>query len=95
VGLGAGLDDVEKGKYLTVPGLELRPPRSSSPWPLDTDSSVKEKTDRNSCAPTVSLDGKVHCCDLILSMTSLNETISAVILCVFPLLEPHKLIVRC
>jgi hypothetical protein len=29
----AGLDDVEKRKFLTLPGLELRPPppRSSSP----------------------------------------------------------------
>jgi hypothetical protein len=25
VGPGAGLDDVEKRKYLTIPGLELRP----------------------------------------------------------------------
>jgi hypothetical protein len=26
-----GLDYVEKRKFLTLPGLELRPPRSSSP----------------------------------------------------------------
>jgi hypothetical protein len=27
----AGMDDVEKRKFLTLPGLELRPLRSSSP----------------------------------------------------------------
>jgi hypothetical protein len=27
----AGIDDVEKRKFLTLSGLELRPPRSSSP----------------------------------------------------------------
>jgi hypothetical protein len=27
----AGLDDVEKRKFLTLPGLELRSPQSSSP----------------------------------------------------------------
>jgi hypothetical protein len=30
----AGLDDLEKRKFLTLPGLQLRPPRSSSPWPV-------------------------------------------------------------
>jgi hypothetical protein len=28
---GAGMDDVEKWKFLTLPGLELQPPWSSSP----------------------------------------------------------------
>jgi hypothetical protein len=31
VDLRAGLDDLEKRKFLTLPGLELRPPRFSSP----------------------------------------------------------------
>jgi hypothetical protein len=31
VGPRARLDDVEKGKFFTLPGLELRPHRSSSP----------------------------------------------------------------
>jgi hypothetical protein len=34
VGPRAGLDDVEKRKFLTLPGLKLRPPRSSSLQPV-------------------------------------------------------------
>jgi hypothetical protein len=34
VGPRAGLNDVEKRKFLTLPELELRPPLSSSPWPV-------------------------------------------------------------
>jgi hypothetical protein len=36
----AGLDDMKEWKFLTLPGLELRPPRSSSQSSRYTDCAI-------------------------------------------------------